>query len=187
MKGVGYRMKKTLLLLYIAFLILFLSGCGIFNLDGWITPSDDDFIACIEKLDTPQKIGDYMIENFTYQHHSIYAPDPYQLWLTKNGDCNDMSTFAIWVTNYHGYETYQIEIFYRGMQITHWVGVYDEGIPGYSITNNQYYDCWFDNFKDIVDYSSYLIGKTWTKYKVYNYWNDIIKIGYNISKENLRR
>jgi len=63
MKGVGYRMKKTLLLLYIAFLILFLSGCGIFNLNGWITPADDDFIACIEELDTPQKIGDYMIEN----------------------------------------------------------------------------------------------------------------------------
>ena len=184
MKGVGYRMKKTLLLLYIAFLILFLSGCGIFTLNGWITPADDDFIACIEELDTPQEIGNYMQENFTYQYHSIYAPDPYQLWLTKNGDCNDMSTFSTWVANYHGYENYQIEIFYRGTYMRHWVGVYDEGNKGYSITNNQYYDCWFDNFKDIVDYSSYLVGKTWTKFFVYDYWNDIIKIGYNISKEN---
>jgi len=64
----------------------------------------------------------------------------------------------------------------------HWVGVYDEGIPGYSITNNQYYDFGFNNFKEIVNYSSYLVGKVWTSYKVYDYWNDIIEIRYNISK-----
>jgi len=180
-------MKKIVLISLILFTLLVLSGCGIFTLNGWITPADDDFIACIEELDTPQEIGNYMQGNFTYQYHSIYAPDPYQLWLTKNGDCNDMATFATWVANYHGYKTYQIEIFYRGTYMRHWVGVYDEGNKGYSITNNQYYDCWFDNFKDIVDYSSYLVGKTWTKFFVYDYWDDIIKIEYNISNGKIRR
>jgi len=87
-------MKKIILLILI---LILLTGCGIFNLNGWICPDDGEFLAVIEELDTPQKIGDYMLENFTYEAHNFYAPDPYTLWKTKKGDCNDFSTFGVFI------------------------------------------------------------------------------------------
>ncbi|GAJ14905.1 unnamed protein product, partial [marine sediment metagenome] len=107
-------MKKALLIIFILS-IIFLAGCsGIFNLNGWIWPDDLEFMALIEELDTPQKISDYMRENFIYKANVIYAPDPYTLWKTGEGDCNDLETFARFVANWHGYETYQIKIYYSG-------------------------------------------------------------------------
>ena len=166
-------MRKFILLFIILILTISLSGCGIFDLDNWITPDDAEFLACIKKLDTPQKIGDYMLNNFTYEIHDFYAPDPYTLWQIKKGDCNDFSTFGVFIADYHGYETYQIEIFDNTL-FQHYVAVYNENI-WYSITDCRDYYFGFDNFREIVDYVCDIRLKNWTKYIVYDYWNDIVE------------
>lgn len=178
-------MKKALLIIGILS-VIFLTGCsGIFNLNGFIVPEPGkaEFMTIVEKLDTPQKISDYMLENFTYQKHTFYAPSPYQLWLTKNGDCNDMSTFGVFMADYHGYETYQIQIFYKGTLWRHCIAVYvEEG--GMSFTDNWYYfnnwGDWFETFKEIVEFDcKYFLGKELKKYIVKDYENNIVKVGYN--------
>ena len=172
-------MKKIILLFIIGSVLILLTGCGIFNLNGWIMPDDGEFLACIGELSTPQKIGDYMLENFTYEAHNFYAPDPYTLWKTKKGDCNDMVTFSTWVADYHGYKTWQIEIFYSGSIYKHWIAVYLE--DNYSITIVQYYYSDFDTFKKIVEFNNKLVlyNKKWSKYIVYDYDMDIVETGCN--------
>ena len=164
-------MKKLLFLFII--LAVFLSGCGIYNLSLFTIPDDTEFLALIQELDTPEKISNYMLENFTYEIHDFYSPDPHTLYLTKKCDCNDFSTFGIFIADYHGYETFQIKI-YDNTLYQHYVAVYNEDI-WYSITDNQYYYFGFDNFKEIVDYDCYIRNKVWTKYIVYDYWNNIIE------------
>ena len=160
-------MKKLAVILIVVLLGVFLTSCG-------TTPDDyDEFITCISKLNTPQKIGDYMLGNFTYKIHDSWALDPYDLWKIKEGDCDDFSAFGIFAADYHGYDTYQIKIwdntFYQ-----HFVAVYDEGI-WYSITDNRYYYWGFDDFREIVDYVCDIREKVWRKYIVYDYWNKIVE------------
>jgi len=168
-------MRKIILLILI---LLLLTGCGICNLNSFVLPDDEEFLAVIEELDTPQKIGDYMLENFTYEMHAFYAPDPYTLWKIKKGDCNDFSTFGIFVAHYHGYITYQIHIYYRKTFITHYLAVYRENNQ-YSFTENQCYYYGYNTFRDIVKESGKHTGLIWTKYIVYDYNNDIIEEEYN--------
>lgn len=168
-------MKKLLLTIYILATIIVLTSCGMFNLGSWTTPDDAEFIACIEKLDIPKKISDYMRQNFTYKAHMVYAPSPYEMWRDKKGDCNDMSTFGTFVANYHGYTTWQIKIFYKGTIHTHQIAIYDEDI-WLSYTSLQRYYSGFDDFRETVNCDS---GDIWTKYIVYDYWDDVIEVGYN--------
>lgn len=158
--------------------MLFLAGCGNYNLNYFTIPDDLEFIETITDLDIPQKISSYMIKNFTYEAHRFYAPDPYILWKIGKGDCNDFATFGVFIANYHGYETYQIEIFYKGTLKKHYIAIYNEGI-WLSTTDNQYYYFGFDNFEESVDYVCYIRFKTWTKYIVYDYNMNIIERGYN--------
>jgi len=157
---------KKLLLVVSVLLILFLTSCG-------TTPDNGEFIACISKLHTPQDIGDYMLENFEYEIHDWYTLSPYELWKTRKGDCDDFSAFGVYVADYHGYETYQIEIF-DNTSYQHYVAVYIEDI-WYSITDNRNYDYGFDDFREIVDHVCDIRDKIWTKYIVYDYWNDIVE------------
>lgn len=167
-------MKKIILIILI---LLSLTGCGIFDLNGWICPDEEEFLKVIKELNTPQKIGDYMLENFTYEIHDFYAPDPYMLWQIGKGDCNDFSTFGVFIADYHGYETFTIHIF-DGSFYSHYVAVYNEDFC-YSITNSRYYYFGFNDFREIVEYVCYISNRGWTKYKVYNYYNNIIETAYN--------
>jgi len=142
-------------------------------------PDNAEFLTLVEELDTPQKIGNYMLENFTYEEHDFYTLEPYELWETKKGDCDDFSAFGVFVADHHGYETYQIKIFDNSFY-SHYVAVYDENI-WYSITDNRYYYFGFDNFREIVDYVCDIRLKDWTKYIVSNYWNDIIETNFSDS------
>ena len=175
-------MKKTILIITILAL-LSLTGCiGIFNLSGWIWPGDDSkFMAIVEELDTPQKIGNCMEENFEYELHAFWLPSPYLLWKREKGDCNDFATFGSLIAHYHNYETYLVRIFYDDDTIwKHYLAVYVEGV-GLSFTDNQYYNLYllvshrFNNIKEIVGYDSLLHNKVWTKYIVYDYWNNFVE------------
>jgi len=170
-------MKKLILLFIIGAILILLTGCGIFNLNGWICPDDGEFLACIEELSTPQKIGDYMLENFTYEAHDFIAKSPYELFLSKKGDCDEFAKFGVFIADYHGYETFIIHIFDNSFY-SHMVAVYNEDI-WYSITNGRYYSFGFNDFREIVEYVCYMSDRKWTKYKVYNYWDDIVETGYN--------
>ena len=171
-------MKKVILVISI-FLILLLTGCGIFDLDGWVWPDDPEFMAVVEELDTPEKIGNYMLENFTCEVHDLWALDPYELWKIKKGDCNDFSTFGVFIADYHGYETWQIRIYYDNTIFKHSIAVYDEDI-WYGITDNRNYFFGFDSFREIVDWDSdNFTFLDWRKYIVYDYWDDIVETEYN--------
>ncbi len=169
-------MKKLLILLILIFL---LSGCGIYNLNIFVLPDDTEFLTLVQELDTPRKICQYMLENFTYELHGLYAPCPYTLWQTQKGDCNDFSTFATFIANYHGYKTYQIKIFYKNSTMNHYLAIYREnGL--YNFSDNQYYfpvNC--DNFSDIVLLDSqwmyYSYGFILSSYTIYDYWNNVVE------------
>jgi len=168
-------MKKLLILLIF---ISLLSGCGICNLDYFTVPDDTKFLALVQELDTPRKICQYMADNFTYELHGLYAPNPYILWQIQKGDCNDFASFAQFIANFHGYKTYLVRICFNNHSYDHYIMIYlENGL--YNFSDNQYYfPVNYDNFSDIVlldsqcVYNSY--GYIWSKYIVYDYDMNII-------------
>ena len=165
-------MKKIILSILI---LILLTGCGLYNLDNFVLPDDSEFLALIEKLNTPQKIGSYMEENFTYEFHDAYALNPYELYKLGKGDCNEFVDFGAFIANYHGYITYQLGIFYKDFK--HRIAIYKE--ENYSITNNQHYSFGYNTFLEIVETDSISRNKIWKKYIIYDYWNDIVEEVYN--------
>ena len=155
--------------------ILCLCGCA-YNLTDYV-PTNEEFLTVIESLDTPEKIVKYMSENFTYKLN-WFAYSPYQMWLLntqdKYGDCNDYSTWAIFVAHYHGYEVYQIII--SASYGLHALGVFVE--DGYS-----YSDVWIyhpihaKTFQCLVNHHIETRGATLNSYKVYDYDMNLVKGG----------
>ena len=161
-------MKKLLVLFII--LTIFLSGCGIYHLSNFTLPDDTEFLALIQELDTPEKIGNYMKDNFIYETNSILL-NPYQLFITKNGNCDDFSFFATFIAHYNNYETYQILIKFP-LEEYHVIGVFKEG-NYYNISENLLYiECFCENFREIMNFSLY---KNWLSYIVYDYDMNIVE------------
>lgn len=165
-------MKKIILLLLIVFT---LSGCGIYNLNGFTLPDDMEFLAVIEELDTPKKICQYMLNNFEYHEKYTYKTlNPYELFIIKKGDCDDFSNFAKFIANYHDYETYQILMFFSSTINKHSIVVYVE--DKLSFSDSQYYFSGFNNFREIVKFDcEYLIFEKLIKYIIYDYDMNIIE------------
>lgn len=170
------QVKMKIILVILCFLLL--SGCNtIYDLTNFILPNDDEFTTIVLGLDTPQKISAYLTENFTYEMHLLYTPPPYQFWLNKKGDCNDFSTFAIFVANYHGIETYQIHIYYSNTSFSHFIAVFVE--DRLSFLDNWIYNYGYDSFREIVDADMQYRPSdwVWSVYKVYDYNMGIIDRG----------
>jgi hypothetical protein len=166
-------MKKIIVFLIIALLT---SGCGLINPSNLVLPDDSEFVKVVEELDTPQKICDYMSDNFEYEEHPYYNLIPYDLYLIKKGDCYDLSIFASFIANYHNYETYQMFLYFKTEKtiLCHAIVVYKEDNK-YNYSNPiLYISMQVDNFKDIIPniifYQSELI-----KYIVYDYDMNIIE------------
>jgi len=168
-------MKIILLIL----VLVLLSGCGIYNLSNFIIPEDNEFLVVIEGLNTPQKICDYMKDNFEYEL-TWTAYSPYQMWLlnTKAGDCNDYATFAIFVAHYHGYEVYLIKVYadFEGYPswVNHVLGIFvEEGKFTYS--NVMHYNpIYVDTFKEIVNHYINEKDIKLHGFTVYDYNNNLI-------------
>jgi len=179
-------MKKMLLIISILS-ILFLTSCGSISLNSWVCPDDSEFITCIEELDTPRKISLYMLDNFTYEEHKLWSPDPYTLWKTKKGDCNDFATFGIFAAHWHNYETYKIIISYKNTLTKHMIAVYVED-EGMSFSENRKNSCflsqhWFNGFEEIVYYNwRYHLNYMLKGYIVYDYENNKIEEVYKDAK-----
>ena len=164
-------MKKLILLLI---LVMFLSGYGIYNLNNFTLPNDTDFIALVQELDTPEKICQYMTDNFKSEEHPYITLTPYQLYITRKGDCNDFSTFSVFIANYHGYETYQIKISFENTADKHMLAVYKEN--KYSFSDCEIYcSARYDTFLEIIKYDCYLRDEIWSSYAVYDYDMNIIE------------
>ena len=132
-------------------MLIFLTGCGLCDINYFIMPDDLEFIAVVESLDTPKKVCTYVKDNFIYKLHPFYAPDPYILWKLGEGDCNDFETFARFVANYHGYETWRIVIYFKNALLKHTIAVFEEWKLTYS--NVQYYKpIYVDTFKEVVEH-----------------------------------
>ena len=165
-------MKK---IIFFLILIIFLSGCSVFNLNNFVLPNDIEFISCIEKLDTPEKICDYMKDNFTRKDNIFYNPDPYTLWLIQEGDCNDLCTFAMFVANYHRYKTFQIQISFKGTFIKHVLGIYLES-DKYTYSNfKAYYPLNVSSFSEIISHYFTNHELELKSYKVYDYNMNLIE------------
>jgi len=166
-------MKKIFILLILS--ILLLSGCSsIYNLNNFVLSDDAEFLALIQELSTPQKICQYMADNFTYEAHLGKPLDPYQLYLLKKGDCDDFTNFNRYFSNYHGYVTYQISIYYENYN-GHCITIYKEN-GSYNFSDNQYYfSVNYNTFIEIVELDCFLQNLTWSEYIVYDYDMNIIE------------
>lgn len=168
--------RKYLSIIIIIFLLLGLGGCGLFNLAGWVFPDDLGFTELINELNTPKKIGNYMLENFEYEEHSG-AYNPYTLWQIKKGDCLDFSIFAMFMAYQNNIEAYQIYISYKDISFKHVIVAYVEN-DYYLITSNQnYFTHKFNTFREIVNFDSGCRLFGWSEYTVRNYWNNLIEKG----------
>ena len=165
-------MKRLLIPLILS--IFLLSGCGIYNPSNFVMPDDLEFITLIQELDTPEKICQYMTDNFGYEEHLLATLTPHQLYLNKKGDCDDFSTFGVFLANYHNYETYQIQIYFKSSVFFHTIAIYKENNKYNYSSNRIYFPIQASSFQEIVidsttDYYYYM------QYKVYDFNMNIIE------------
>jgi hypothetical protein len=124
-----------------------------------------------------------MKDNFTHKANPYTTKTPYEVYLTKTGDCNDFATFGLFIANYHEITTYNIIISYENTSVKHSIAIYDEGNT-YSFSDNMYFYEGFSDFKEIVISDSITIkqinGYIWSSYIVYDYNMNLISSGFNI-------
>lgn len=106
--------KYSALIILFLIIMLFLVAC---NTGGLVTPTIEtegmDFEEVVEYLDTPEKIVEYMSDNFNH-YVAIYGepPDDYNPYLPEDffhvriGNCEDFSAFASYVLDQHGYDVF---------------------------------------------------------------------------------
>lgn len=139
----------------------------------FVTPDDASFLAVVERLNTPQKICQYMLNNFETEEHPYVTLTPYQLYITKKGDCDDFTAFAQFIANWHGYETYRIRILFAewvyGYYVYHMMPVFVEG-NCLTFAENQYYFGYCNHSFGAI--MAHYCG--WVSYTVYDYWDNIV-------------
>jgi len=148
--------RKYFLVISFLILAMFLSGCGItspattidyefFDENGGMDVYDPMFVNLLEELDTPRKIVSYMKENFTFDGHSVEYETwtPYELYLYEYGVCRDFAAFGCYFAHYHGYETYNVVLWYSD-DYCHAIAVYVDENGYYNFSSNSayfYHDC----------------------------------------------
>ena len=170
-------MKKILSsLIGLLTIVLFLSGCGIYKLDWFVVPDDSDFNELVQEINTPEKISLYMLEHFKYVLNFLIAKSPYELYIKKEGDCNDFALFGQYIANENGYKTYKVRIYWCGTTTHHVITVYVED-SFLSFTDNLLYYSEYQEIRSIVDQSAINTRMVWKKYIVFDYDNNIIEKG----------
>ncbi len=144
---------------------MLLTGCGIVSS---VLPNETEFNQTIEELNTPRLICLYMQDNFKYKYQPYGVKTPFELYISKIGDCNDFSNFGVYIADLHNYETYQIRIVFNDSDIAHWLGVYKED-KGLTYSSNKLYSyLGFNNFREIVNDYCNKKERICLEYKVYD-------------------
>jgi hypothetical protein len=157
-------MKKLIILLIIIIFLSLVSGCTLPNkpeqllpfshLKDFNMPKDSEFINTIETLNTPEKICNYMENNFMPLENLENDYTPYQMFQIKQGDCADYSCFAAFTANYHNFETYLVYIVldvpWLETTQAHLFTVYKVG-NYYAFSDYFYYTDGFNTISDIID------------------------------------
>jgi len=103
-------LKKEYIFVFLCLIVsLFLAGC---HFAGTVIPENEwDFQGVVSSLDTPQKLVNYMSENFW-----IYTdpPEDYEPFLPEDffymsiGNCEDFAAFSSYVLDQHGYDVFSL-------------------------------------------------------------------------------
>ena len=168
-------MKYLILLLVLA---LMTSGCGLFNISGFVMPDDLEFYELVMSLDTPQKIDAWLTKYCSYKESPYHSLSPYEFWKLKEGDCNDFADFAEWVAHLHGIKTYTVLLLLKDTWFSHVLTIYVEnGLYNYQNVKS-YRTIQADNFFEVVDHwQSTEKNYSCNYYKIYDYESKIIEKG----------
>jgi len=113
--------KKYYFVIFFLVLVIFLSGCSGGGIVTPITETEEgDFQEVVNLLDTPEKLVDYMAENFKH-YVEVYGepPDEYIPYLPEDffyirvGNCENFSAFSSYVLDQHGYDVFLL--YYMGL------------------------------------------------------------------------
>ena len=94
--------NKLIILLCFLVIAVILASCSGIQLDVEYSLT---FSEVVNQLDTPEKLLEYMKDNFTeawHEGHISYSPEVF--FNIKEGDCKDLATFGSYVLYQHGYE-----------------------------------------------------------------------------------
>jgi len=152
-------MKKIIAILILV--MIFLTGCTI---------PEDDVILLIPKLNTIEKISDFMHENFYYKAQLFGTKSPQRMLHLGYGDCNDYSNFAAYMAHYNGIEVWQIQITWKHTLMMHFVSVYYVTGNYYLMDNWRLYNKTFETLHDAVLYDCVQQGQELNHYWIYE-WN----------------
>jgi hypothetical protein len=175
-------MKKLIILFIIIIFLPLISGCTLpdeseqilpfSHLKDFNMPKDSEFIDTIETLDTPEKICQYMSNNFTGYENLEDDYTPYQMFQIKQGDCADYSCFAAFTANYHNFETYLVYIVldvpWLETTQAHLFTVYKVD-NHYAFSDYSYYTDGFNSISDIIDTYAWV-----THYTIYDCQMNIV-------------
>ena len=84
-----------------------------------VPDSSPTFSAIVAQLDTPQKISNFLENEFVFTFHDgciSYWPE--EFYNHKNGDCKDYATFSSYVLAQHGYRPEIISFSWYGQDGT---------------------------------------------------------------------
>jgi hypothetical protein len=107
-----------------------------------VTETSETFDEAINKLDLPDKIVDYLKDNFTISDTEIdTALNPKEFFTAKTGGTQDAAIFMAYALNYHGFEAGVIRYAgtSQGKDLVHTVAIFrDKDTPKYlSISNGK--------------------------------------------------
>jgi len=150
-------MKKLFVLGIALFFCLFFVGCSgiiapLFIPDnGGMDEYDSQFIALLDKLNTPLELITFL-STCHYEEHDV-AYTPYEFYIGKEGDCVDFSIFSCYVLHYHDYNVYSVPIFFLNESAGHLLTVFE-----YKDTDaDWYWDSRMDKY-GVIDVSSLLLS-----------------------------
>ena len=145
-----------------------ISGMGLYQ-------EDSVFVNLVYQLDNPQKICQYMEENFNYELQKG-AYSPYQTYLSKEGDCAAHAIFANRIAHFHDYESNYVSIKLTN-GYTHAIVIYDMGNHYTYSSNHLYFSQSFNSIEACVNHCISDFGYILSSYDLYewDHYRNIIR------------
>ena len=164
-------MKATRKLIVLC-LVFMLSSCAA-TLRNFTPEQKLEFEQFVQSCDTPEKLQNWMIENFEYgyekrhkmrqagkvpharsrrQFHYNWTDYPIDVYHRKTGVCQDSSNFCVFILRQHGYKAKMTYTFNPGYGSGHYVAEFERDSKWWKIgdTNSHYIEGPYDSVKEIA-------------------------------------